>query len=178
MNSGFSSPGLVWAPFPQWKNIRKFAFTELKKEGMGKSIMELQILEEIDQYTSTFIQPNLSKPINMHLTLPQATCNIISQLVFGRRFEYNDEEFNRMMRALNESMGLISQATTLRNIPFISFLMKSVIMREQHLKRDVMIPTIRKYIEEHKKSLDPAAPRDLIDKLLIAANSQHGFSGR
>jgi len=140
--------------------------------------MELQILEEIDQYTSTFIQPNLSKPINMHLTLPQATCNIISQLVFGRRFEYNDEEFNRMMRALNESMGLISQATTLRNIPFISFLMKSVIMREQHLKRDVMIPTIRKYIEEHKKSLDPAAPRDLIDKLLIAANSQHGFSGR
>ena len=62
----------------------------LRGDGMGRAVLEPQILEEIRTYMETFIATNSNMPIDMTSTLPLATSNIVSQLIFGCRFEYND----------------------------------------------------------------------------------------
>lgn len=46
------------------------------------------------------------KPFNPHLILNNAVSNIISVLVFGHRFEYNDKKFQRMLKLFDQA-GLI-----------------------------------------------------------------------
>lgn len=60
---------------------------------MGKSSMEPKITEEIEEYIAHFITPNLGKPFHMNVGLSQATANIVSQLLYGGRTDYDDKKF-------------------------------------------------------------------------------------
>lgn len=78
----------------------------MKEDGMGHSAMEPRIIEEIIQFIERFIKPNHGSPIDLSHSLQQATCNIVSQLVYARRFEYDDELFNEMIAASAEGLQL------------------------------------------------------------------------
>ena len=73
---------------------------------MGRAVMEPKILQEIHQYLSHFIEPNEGKPIDISHSLSQGTCNVMSQLLYGRRFDYDDEKFNTMIASLDEQFEL------------------------------------------------------------------------
>lgn len=73
---------------------------------MGKASLEPHILQEIEYYINHFINPNHGTAVEMSHSLPQATCNVISQLMYARRFDYDDEVFNRMIDAVAEDLEL------------------------------------------------------------------------
>ena len=73
---------------------------------MGRAVMEPKILQEKHQYLSHFIEHNEGKPIDISHSLSQGTCNVMSQLLYGRRFEYDDEKFNTMIASLDEQLEL------------------------------------------------------------------------
>lgn len=73
---------------------------------MGKTAMEPQVIEEIEKYISHFVEPNHGKSVDISHSIAQASCNIISQLLYSRRFDYDDEEFNMMISMINEQLEL------------------------------------------------------------------------
>ena len=81
---------------------------------MGRAVMEPKILQEIHQYLSHFIEPNEGKPIDISHSLSQGTCNVMSQLLYGRRFEYDDEKFNTMIASLDEQLELCKNCRSIR----------------------------------------------------------------
>ena len=180
----FNNSGLFWAPYPHWKTLRSFAISSLREEGMGKASMEPQVLEEIEQYLGAFVEPNLNQPINMRQGLSQATCNIVSQLMYSKRFDYNDEGFKAMMSAIFE-VGDISVKIAIASslpIPFLRYLLKSLHDRSEHLSKKVIIPTLQSYIDEHKIDIDRENPRDLTDRFIIHSEEvkdeqEHCYSG-
>lgn len=73
---------------------------------MGRAVLEPKIIREIEQFLSHFVQSNHGKPMEMSHSLAQATCNVMSQLLYGRRFEYDDETFNQMIESVDEQLKL------------------------------------------------------------------------
>ncbi|XP_067946650.1 cytochrome P450 2D26-like [Watersipora subatra] len=168
------TPGLIWAPFPHWKTLRSFAISTLREEGMGKAVLEPKILEEVELYIEHFILPNLGKPFDITHNLNQATSNVISQMLYARRFEYDDEEFNRLVAAANEGVAVAFKVGMIGNLPFGSLFVKSAIEREKYIASTVLQPTLQKYIDAHKATLDRDHPRDLTDRYLIHSEAAEG----
>ena len=138
---------------------------------MGKSILEPKILTEAEHYIENFIIPNLGRPFSLSHNLHQATANIISQLLFSRRFEYDDEKFNTLISALDESLRLLTKTAMIGNLPFGKYFIKSAVSREHFVLTNIMLPTIQSYITDSKGSIDKKEPRDLIDRFIISSDT-------
>ena len=131
---------------------------------MGKAALEPQILEEINEYMQHFIEPNLNRPINMHQSLPRASANIISQLLFGRRFGYDDAEFNQMLTTLDQTVQLFAKVSLFENIPFGSLVFSSQVKSLGQMLRNTVLPTLESYIQECKQNQDVNQPRTMVEK--------------
>lgn len=141
---------------------------------MGKSSLEPQILEEIERYTTHFVEPNLGEAVDLAATIPYATSNIICQLLYSKRYDYEDTKFTDAIAGLAECTMLNVKIAMLENLPFASYLLKSTLARENYLVTQVFDPVVQDSIDEHDNSLDPDHPRDVTDRYLIHSHSEEG----
>ena len=162
---------MAWSPYPHWKSLRSLAITSLRKEGMGKTVLEPKILNEAEHYIEHFITPSLGQPFSLSHNLNQATANIISQLLFSKRFEYDDEKFNSVISGIDEALKLSTKTAMIGNLPFGKYFVNNALKREQFLATNVMLPTIQSYITDSKDSIDKKQPRDLIDRFIISSDT-------
>uniref|UniRef100_A0A3Q0S4N2 Cytochrome P450 2K1-like n=1 Tax=Amphilophus citrinellus TaxID=61819 RepID=A0A3Q0S4N2_AMPCI len=93
---------VLWSNGDSWKEMRRFALTNLRDFGMGKRASEDKITEECQYLVEGFKKFkgqafDTTKPINC------AVSNIICSIVYGSRFEYNDPEFTSMLNRLNRN---------------------------------------------------------------------------
>ncbi|XP_072269293.1 cytochrome P450 2C29-like [Pyxicephalus adspersus] len=107
------------------------------------------------------------KPFNPMLILSCAVGNIMSSVLFGKHFDYKDPKFHELMtRAIGHIKIIFSHSYMICNIfPLLLKLpiLPNIIFKEQlYLQKSVL-----KYIEEHKRTLNPEAPRDFIDHYLL-----------
>ena len=89
----------------------------LRDEGMGKSSLESRVIEEANKFCQYFIEPHLDKEIDIREYQKLATSNVIFSMIFGKRFDYADEQLlenNRMMEVLFDSNLM---ATLTKNLP-------------------------------------------------------------
>uniref|UniRef100_A0A3Q3IME4 Uncharacterized protein n=1 Tax=Monopterus albus TaxID=43700 RepID=A0A3Q3IME4_MONAL len=83
--------GIAWSNGDVWKEMRRFALTNMRDFGMGKKVIEDKIIEESHYLIEVFKKFkgeafDTSQPINY------AVSNIICSMVYGSRFEYDDPE--------------------------------------------------------------------------------------
>ncbi|XP_042323687.1 cytochrome P450 2D14-like [Sceloporus undulatus] len=148
-----------------WKEQRKFCITTLKKFGMGKKTLEQRVSEEAGYLCSEF-KSQEGSPFDPQKLISQAVGNVICILVFGDRFEYNDETFQKL---LHSSKEIIKEAS--RILPLLlgagSWLSYLPGPHRKILKfyNDFCV-VVRKIINEHKKTRDPTFPRDVTDAFL------------
>ncbi|XP_072561261.1 cytochrome P450 2K1-like isoform X2 [Paramormyrops kingsleyae] len=88
--------GIVFANGNSWKEMRRFALSTLRDFGMGKRGIEDKIIEEIHYMTEVFADFT-GKPFDTSEALNHSVSNIISSIVYGNRFEYDDPEFQKMV---------------------------------------------------------------------------------
>lgn len=171
----------MFAPYPHWKTLRSFSIKALQEEGMGKASLEPKILDEVEHFINWFIKPNLGKAISLKNNINQATANIISQLLYSRRFEYNDELFNGLISAICESMSLTVKNAATRQLPFSRYLFKPDLKREDYLCHEIITPTIASHVAENKMTVDRENPRNVMDRYLVHSENSKGkqsaFSG-
>ncbi|XP_070958694.1 cytochrome P450 2K1-like isoform X3 [Oncorhynchus clarkii lewisi] len=102
--------GILFANGDSWKEMRRFALTNLRNFGMGKKGSEEKILEEIPYLIEVF-EKHEGKAFDTAQPLLYAVSNIISAIVYGRRFEYTDPLFTGMVDRINKSVRLTGSAS-------------------------------------------------------------------
>ncbi|XP_016119937.1 cytochrome P450 2J2-like, partial [Sinocyclocheilus grahami] len=106
-------------------------------------------------------------PFNPMVTLNSAVSNIISCLIFGQRFEYHDECYQKILRLDTECIQLTgSPRAQLYNV--CPWLLEYLPGPHQTIFSNYKQITdfLRGEIIKHKEVWDPLNPRDLIDNYL------------
>ena len=166
-------PGLFYAPYPHWKTLRTFALVQLREDGMGKSALEPQIMEEIQLFIDHFIEPNHSQPINIGKSLAGATSNIISQLLFHRRFDYDDSENIKVANAVGRAAQLATRYGLVTNIPFHRILFRPLHV-EVKQNSEFISTRLKAILDEQRRNLDSDHPQGLMDNFLINSKTEEG----
>ncbi|XP_069767188.1 cytochrome P450 2D26-like [Narcine bancroftii] len=155
--------GIVLAKYGNWwREQRKFAHLTLRKFGLGKKLLELQIMKEAGFLNQAF-EGEQGHPFDPHFLLTCGTSNIICSIIFGDRFEYCDKKFLGYLHILEESFvleggfwgQLMNTFSFLRHLPGP----QNKILQNQNKT----IQFIQEIITRHKESWDPNNPRDFID---------------
>uniref|UniRef100_A0A8C4TDD5 Uncharacterized protein n=1 Tax=Erpetoichthys calabaricus TaxID=27687 RepID=A0A8C4TDD5_ERPCA len=153
--------GVVLSSGYRWKQNRRFMLTTLRNFGVGKSSLEFRITEEFKHFQQA-IQEEQGRPFDPHFLMNNAVSNIICSIVFGRRFEYSDQRFQELLHLIFEALEVFCNASG--SLPHSE--RPPVLPGRHHVMfadYDKVVEFLRTEIEEHKKHLDPAAPRDFID---------------
>ncbi|XP_069767494.1 cytochrome P450 2D15-like isoform X2 [Narcine bancroftii] len=158
--------GIVFAKYGKWwREQRKFSLTMLRNFGLGKKSLELRIVEEAECLIKVF-EKEKGLPFEPHFWINNAVSNIICSIVFGHRFEYQDEKFVELLHTINESFQLEGGfwGQLLNTFPFLYHFPgpHHKIFKNQ----DKAIHFLQEEVAEHKESLNENEPRDFIDAFL------------
>ncbi|XP_035699524.1 cytochrome P450 2C15-like [Branchiostoma floridae] len=165
--------GIIQAPFgTPWKEHRKFTLMSLREFGFGKRSLEGKILEE-----SVALQTEIMKigngPFDIGRMIQNAVTNVICSIVFGSRWEYNDEKFTRLMDTLDRGFSFNFASQLAIFFPVLRFV--PGLGKGLDVARNV-VDTIKSYIKEeiddHKKTFVPNDIRDLIDSYIKEMKSR------
>ncbi|CAI4223281.1 unnamed protein product [Auanema sp. JU1783] len=137
-----------------WRNHRRFAITQLRHLGLGKSVMEEKILLEVQEMIKSIDQNGPIVP-NTQKVFDVAVGSIINQLLFSERFDDSRVEEMLTLRGLiqdqmrwfgDPTFYLITTFPKLRFLPYF----KSV-YAEVFKLRDTVFGKLQKQIDEHTK---------------------------
>ena len=158
--------GIVFTDGEVWREHRRFALSCMRDFGMGKVSLEAKIHEEARILIAELANHD-NAPIDVAKFVPKSVSNIICSIIYGTRFDYNDEYFQTALAALDQSsrkqtlIGMIQFFPLLEFLPKVlpkdKMLMKNVRMREDYAEQQIM---------SHRQTFDPANPRDFIDAYL------------
>lgn len=158
--------GLIFSHGENWKVMRRFTLTTLRDFGMGKKVIEDQIVEEYGHLAEMIIAQE-GKPFEVSNIINSAVANIIVTILLGKRFDYKDSRFVRLINLTNESMRLAGKpAVTIYNIfPYLGYLLRAnkIILRNREEFHDFARVTF----VEHLKNLDKNDQRSFIDAFLV-----------
>ncbi|XP_073399244.1 cytochrome P450 2K4-like [Dendrobates tinctorius] len=139
--------GIIYTNGEIWKTMRKFTLSTLRDFGMGKKSLETRIHEELIPLIENFKSHN-GKPFNAHMLTSSALSNVICSIIFGKRFEYDDPLFKKLINLLDESAKLVgSPKVMLYNYyPFLGSLLGL------HKKVQQNIQNVKDFISNFSKN--------------------------
>ncbi|KAK3542291.1 hypothetical protein QTP86_021970, partial [Hemibagrus guttatus] len=148
-----------------WKNQRKFVLTHLRYFGEGKKTLELSIQQESIFLCDAFKAEQ--GPFDPQIYLNNAISNIISALVFGHRFEYHDENFQKVLRLDIEAVILagLSRTQLYNAFPHLFNYLPGP-HQKMFSNYAKIVEFLKEEIRKHKEDWDPSNPRDYIDSFL------------
>ncbi|CAI9610048.1 unnamed protein product [Staurois parvus] len=159
--------GIVLSNGERWQQLRRFSLTTLRNFGMGKKGIAERIQEEANFLVDEFKKngENMFEPTDL---LRLAVSNVICSIVFGERFDYEDEKFTNLLFLLREIVDTIaSKWGILLNL----FPKTSLYIPGGHQKIFTNYRKVKEFImgiiDHHKKTIDMNCPRDFIDSFLI-----------
>ncbi|XP_078130938.1 cytochrome P450 2K1-like [Sander vitreus] len=97
--------GVLWSNGDSWKEMRRFALTNLRDFGMGKKASEDKIIEECEYLIEVF-KKFKGEAFDTTQPISYAVSNIICSIVYGSRFEYDDPEFTSLVDRTNRNIQL------------------------------------------------------------------------
>ncbi|EPQ09308.1 Cytochrome P450 2A13 [Myotis brandtii] len=100
--------------------------------------------------------------------LSRTVSNVISSIVFGDRFDYEDKEFLSLLRMMLGSFQFTATSTG-QLYEMFSSVMKHLPGPQQQAFKELqgLEDFIAKKVEQNQRTLDPNSPRDFIDSFLI-----------
>ncbi|XP_068118116.1 cytochrome P450 2F2-like [Hyperolius riggenbachi] len=166
--------GVVFSNGPHWFHQRKFALTTLKNFGMGKRSIEERVAEEA-MFLVEFFKSKNGKPFNPGPEMTAAVSNAICSIVFGERFDTQDETFQTLHRMLLENLTFLGRRGFQLYNAFPEILRWLPGDHNKIFQNGTMLQTyLRGLIDNHILTRDPNCPRDFVDSFLNRMEEEEG----
>ncbi|XP_050625276.1 cytochrome P450 2G1-like [Macaca thibetana thibetana] len=107
IEQNFQGHGVALANGERWRILRRLSLTIFWDFRMGKRSIEERIQEEASYLLEEF-RKTKGAPIDPTFLLSCSVSNVISSVVFGSRFDYEDKQFLNLLRLINESFTEMS----------------------------------------------------------------------
>ncbi|XP_070588569.1 cytochrome P450 2K6-like isoform X2 [Erythrolamprus reginae] len=164
--------GIIFSHGENWKAMRRFTLSTLRDYGMGRKTIEDKIIEECSVLTKT-IKTYAGKPFEIQTVTTAAVSNIIVSILLGKRYEYEDATFLRLLKIISENIRLSGTPNiALYNMfPILGFLLGShkKVINNRNEFQDFMQTTFIEYL----KNLDENDQRSFIDSFLIRQREEN-----
>ncbi|KAK7801145.1 hypothetical protein U0070_007059 [Myodes glareolus] len=166
-NTLFKGYGVSFSSGERAKQLRRFTITTLRDFGVGKRGVEERIQEEA-AYLVKMLQGTGGKPIDPTYYLSKSVSNVINSIVFGDRFDYEDQEFLSLLRMMGQINRFAASPVGQLYDMFHSVMkylpgpQQQIIKNTQELE-DFMI----RKVKQNQSTLDLNSPRNFIDSFLI-----------
>ncbi|XP_015281061.1 PREDICTED: cytochrome P450 2F3-like [Gekko japonicus] len=161
----FKEHGVVFSNGDRWKHLRRFSLHTLRNFGMGKRSVEEQIRTEA-QFLVQELCKTEERPFDPVFIISRAVSNVICSVVFGDRFEYDDEKFLVLNRLITERVASSPMAQLYNMFPEIMEKIPGPHHRGSKCSQEI-ISFILERIEMRKALLDPCMPQNYIDCFLV-----------
>ncbi|XP_026101272.1 cytochrome P450 2M1 [Carassius auratus] len=151
----------------RWKEMRRYTLMTLKDFGMGRRSIEERVREEAENLVEMFkkFEGSAFSPAEM---LMNAVSNVICNIVFGHRFEFEDPQFKSLLRTVNAYFSILS--SPLGQIYNIFPRLVSLFPGKHHqLFKD--LEEAREYCKREAQArmniLDSSCPQDFIEAFVL-----------
>uniref|UniRef100_A0A8B9SG75 Cytochrome P450 2K1 n=1 Tax=Anas platyrhynchos TaxID=8839 RepID=A0A8B9SG75_ANAPL len=165
--------GVIFSYGENWKVMRRFTLTTLRDFGMGKKAIEDRVVEEYG-YLADVIESQKGKPLEMTLIMNAAVANVIVSILLGKRYDYEDPTFKRLLSLMYENIRLFGRpSVSLYNMfPALGFFLKDRKAFIENMKE--VNAFIKATFIEHLKVLDRNDQRSFIDAFLVRQQEENG----
>ncbi|KAL5006015.1 hypothetical protein ScPMuIL_017173, partial [Solemya velum] len=103
------------------KKQRSFSITTLREFGFGKTSLEAKIEEEMSPFLPVLWESR-SQPLDIRRMLQKSISNIVCNLTFGHRFEYDDEEFLHFLQLVDDNLQVVGSNSVLNIYSILRFI--------------------------------------------------------
>ncbi|XP_071981291.1 cytochrome P450 2C18-like isoform X3 [Engystomops pustulosus] len=163
----FKGYGIFLSNGERWKQLRRFSLTTLRNFGMGKRSVEERIQEE-SRCLRDELRKHTGSSFDPTYLLTLAVSNVICSIVFGERFEYEDEKFLRLLTMLKETFKIVNSSAGQLLNAFPGVVRHLPGPHQEALKKIMSLKLfVMEKLKEHQETLDRNCPRDYIDCFLI-----------
>ncbi|RUS78008.1 hypothetical protein EGW08_014225, partial [Elysia chlorotica] len=154
--------GLTLSNGRQWKELRRVSVTAMRDLGAGRTSMEGSIQVEVTELLKA-MEKVKDMAYDLKPLLMKATSNIISTIVFGSRFEYEDPKFELLLHLLSKATSVNALFLPVNFLPLVRFFSKV-----NHFIRSLETTSehIKELLVDHEESFDPDNIRDFMDLAL------------
>nr|QQL94713.1 cytochrome P450 2k1a [Lateolabrax maculatus] len=158
--------GVLWSNGDSWKEMRRFALTNLRDFGMGKKACEDKIIDECDHLTEVF-EKFKGEAFDPTQPMNYAVSNIICSMVYGSRFEYDDPEFTSLVDRTNRNIQLVgSPSIQVYNV--FPWFCKWIANRKEFLRLGAANKKLNlELFRRLKETLNPQMCRGFVDAFLV-----------
>ena len=149
--------------------------------------MEEMIMEEVELFKG-LIDKNNGEPFDFQNKFNLPILNALWRVTSGERFEYDNQKFKSIVDRLTEMLQRIGKPSNIVIMlyPWITKIYPKFMERDQTLRiNHEILDFIEDSVKTHRENLDPAAPSDYTDTMLIEmertrdpASSFYGEAGR
>jgi len=166
--------GIVWQSGHAWKILRKFTLQSLRDFGLGKTSLEQNVFDEVEAATD-YLKDTAGKPADFRAISSMMIANVIYRIVFGKRFDYKDEEFHEVIEHLDGLFKTNALAAADRTPAFIKKFVNPQQVREAK-EREQIFEWIRRHvyaqIDQHEATYEDETVRDFIDLYIAEKKSE------
>ncbi|KAE8585699.1 hypothetical protein XENTR_v10021413 [Xenopus tropicalis] len=163
----FKGRGVAFSNGERWRQMRRFSLSTLRDFGMGKRRVEERVQEEACALVEEF-KKTKGTPFNSTYLMTLAVSNVICSVVFGERFDYQNETFLSVLALLKDTFKIITSPWT-QLFSFAPGLLKH--LPGPHKKAAENLDRLKTFVTEfvasHEETLEENFPRDYIDCFLI-----------
>ncbi|XP_039196424.1 cytochrome P450 2J5-like [Crotalus tigris] len=159
--------GIIFSNGHTWKQQRHIGITSLRKLGLGKKSIEHQI-EDVAQKLVDIFRQTKGQPFDPSFSVLNTVSNVICALSFGHQFEPEDENFQKLVQALQITLKFIGDTF---HVIYTLFPRLMKYLPGPHKKAlasvDIILAFAKQEIEKHKESHSLHEPQDFIDYYLL-----------
>ncbi|XP_059152551.1 cytochrome P450 2C15-like [Physella acuta] len=156
--------GVVLSSGENWREQRSTSLTILRDFGMGKNILAEKISEEVEIYVKELASTN-GKPVDLKTITNISVSNIICSVIFGKRFEFSDPKFVRMMSIFNDVVRNASGTQILNFFPVLKYFPFDLFGANKLLR---IISEVRLFVRNIVNEIRQTCDSDNVDSFVVA----------